>query len=101
MLRGMLERKVSDRLACGPSGSLEMKRCAFLASLDFNRVMVHGYVPEFQPPAMTSMTDVGNFDAEFTNEPAADSMVVSHMTQTMQEKTRFEGFTYQEDQRLK
>ena len=101
LLRGMLERKVSDRLGCGPGGALELKRTAFLAILDCNRVLQRGYEPEFKPPAAASMTDVRNFDTEFTSEVAADSMVVSNMTQTMQEKTKFEGFTYVNDNRLK
>jgi serum/glucocorticoid-regulated kinase 2 len=94
LLKGMLERKVSDRLGCGGGGATDMKRAAFFAPLDFHRVLALGYEPEFKPPAASSLTDVQNFDAEFTSEQAADSMVVSHMTGTMQEKTRFEGFTY-------
>lgn len=63
------------------------------------QVLAREYTPEFCPPAASSLTDVRNFDTEFTSEQAADSMVVSHMTATMQEKTRFDGFTYQ-DKRL-
>ncbi|RYE98396.1 MAG: hypothetical protein EOO41_02425 [Methanobacteriota archaeon] len=35
------------------------------------------------------------------NPPAADSMVVSHMSETMQEKAAFDGFTYKGDAKLK
>ena len=101
LLRGMLERKVSDRLGCGPTGASEMKRTPFFSSLDINRVMARGYDPEFRPPASTSQSDVRNFDTEFTNEQAADSLVVSRMTETMQQKSNFEGFTYENDNRLK
>ena len=73
----MLQRKVSDRLGCGPTGAMEMKRTLFFSSLDMNKVMAKGYDPEFLPPASTSQTDVRNFDTEFTNEQAADSLVVS------------------------
>jgi serum/glucocorticoid-regulated kinase 2 len=131
LLRGMLERKVSDRLGCGAGAAGDIKRSAFFVSLDFNKVrggaagtspdqpvafslftlfsrlplllsrqvLAREYTPEFCPPAASSLTDVRNFDTEFTSEQAADSMVVSHMTATMQEKTRFDGFTYQ-DKRL-
>ena len=58
------------------------------------------YEAEFKPPAATSATDVSNFDKEFTSETAADSMVVSHMSQTMQDKTKFEGFTYKGNEKL-
>ena len=100
LLKGMLERKVSDRLGCGAGGAVDMKRASFFASLDMNKVVARAYEPEFKPPAASSLTDVRNFDTEFTSEQAADSMVVSHMTATMQEKTRFDGFTY-EDNRMK
>ena len=97
----MLERKVSDRLGCGPTGANEMKRTHYLATLDFYRVMDRGYKAEFSPPASTSQTDVRNFDTEFTNEVAADSPMVSQMTETMQDKTAFVGFTFENDHRLK
>jgi Protein kinase C terminal domain len=101
LLRGMLERKVSDRLGCGPSGANEMKRTPFFSSLDINEVMRRAYEPEFRPPASTSQSDVRNFDTEFTNEVATDSLVVSRMTETMQQKSNFEGFTFENDTRLK
>ena len=101
LLRGMLERKVTDRLGCGPTGAMEMKRSLFLSTLDMSKVMRKGYDPEFRPPASTSPTDVRNFDTQFTNEQAADSLVVSRMTETMQQKSNFEGFTYENDNRLK
>ena len=101
LLRGMLQRKVSDRLGCGPTGAMELKRTPFFSVLDMNKVMAKGYDPEFLPPASTSQTDVRNFDTEFTNEQAADSLVVSRMTETMQQKSNFEGFTYENDKGLK
>lgn len=94
-LRGLLERKVSDRLGSGVTDADELKRSAFFRVLDFDRVMALGYEPEFKPPASKSESDVSNFDPEFTKEKAADSVVVSHMTETMQEKSNFENFTYQ------
>ena len=97
----MLQRKVSDRLGCGPTGAMELKRTPFFSVLDMNKVMAKGYDPEFLPPASTSQTDVRNFDTEFTNEQAADSLVVSRMTETMQQKSNFEGFTYENDKGLK
>jgi len=38
---------------------------------DFNKILQKAYDAEFIPPAATSMTDVRNFDKEFTSEPAA------------------------------
>ena len=41
---------------------------------DFNKILQKAYDAEFIPPAATSMTDVRNFDKEFTSEPAAGSL---------------------------
>ena len=97
----MLERKVADRVGCGPSGANEMKRKPFLALLDFNKVLSKSYKVSFVPPASTSQTDVRNFDKEFTDEFAADSPMVCQMTETMQEKSNFVGFTFENDHRMK
>jgi serum/glucocorticoid-regulated kinase 2 len=94
-LRGLLERRVAARLGSGPTGAEEVKRSSFFSSLDWVKVLAKEYTPEFRPPAASSDTDVRNFDAEFTSENAADSMVTTHMTETMEEKTKFEGFTFQ------
>lgn len=88
ILRGLLERRVAERL--GSNGALDIKSTAFFSALDFSKVIAKEYPPEFRPG-----TDVGNFDKEFTSEAPADSMVVQHMTETMQEKSKFEGFTYE------
>ena len=100
-LRGLLERKVSDRLGSGVTDADELKRSAFFRVLDFDGVMVHQYDAEFKPPAASSESDVSNFDPEFTKEAAADSLVVTSMSETLQEKTNFEGFTYQGNDAMK
>lgn len=100
ILRGLLERVVASRLGSGPGGAQDVKRSSFFRSLDWGRVLAREYTPEFRPPAATSESDVRNFDTEFTSERATDSMVTSHMTGTMQEKSKFEGFTYQGEQKL-
>lgn len=92
ILNKLLERKISDRL--GSRGGEEVQEVDFFANLDFSIVYERGYVPEFRPPEARSETDVRNFDREFTSEAAMDSLVVSNMTSTMQEKTAFEGFSY-------
>lgn len=94
-LRGLLERRVAARLGSGPTGAEEVKRSSFFGSLDWVKVLGREYTPEFRPPAASSESDVRNFDAEFTSENAADSMVTTHMSETMEEKAKFEGFTFQ------
>lgn len=92
ILTRLLERKVSRRL--GSNGMRELEETEFFSSLDFRVVEAKGYTPEFRPPEARSETDVRNFDREFTSEAAQDSLVVSAMTSTMQEKSNFQGFTY-------
>lgn len=100
LIRGLLDRRVATRTGSGPAGAEELRKSRFLAVLDFDKVMAHGYEAEFKPPAAASQTDVSNFDEEFTSETAADSMVVTHLSETMQEKTKFEGFTYKGEQKM-
>lgn len=96
ILRGLLQRKVEERLGSGPTGTEEVKESPFFKSLDFDRVMAKEYTPEFKPPQGRSETDATNFDAEFTTERACDSVVTSHMSETAKDKSNFEGFTYQD-----
>ena len=48
--------------------------------------------PPFKP-SVESVLDVANFDPDFTNEEAQDSVVEdSHLSETVQDQ--FKGFTY-------
>lgn len=96
ILRGLLQRKVEERLGSGPTGTEEIKSNAFFNSLDFDKVMKKEYTPEFKPPSGRNETDAQNFDAEFTNERALDSVVTTHMSAAAKDKTNFEGFTFQD-----
>jgi hypothetical protein len=100
LLRGLLERKISSRTGSGVTGAKELLRSNFFSVYEINRLMNKTYEAEFKPPQATSLTDVRNFDKEFTSEQAADSMVTSHMSATMVEKSNFEGFTYKGDAKI-
>lgn len=100
LLRGLLERRVASRVGSGPKDADELLKSRFLAVFEVERILSKSYEAEFRPPAATSITDVRNFDKEFTSEPAADSMVVTHMTETMAEKSNFEGFTFKGDHKI-
>lgn len=97
ILKGLLERKVADRLGSGPGDANELKATEFLSSLDFDVVYARGYTPEFIPPAKRDETDVSNFDSEFTEEKAVDSMVTFHLSSSQTETSNFKGFTYEGD----
>ena len=96
ILRGLLQRKVEERLGSGPGGTDDIKTNGFFGSLDFDKVFRKEYTPEFKPPSGRNDTDATNFDAEFTNERALDSVVTTHMSAAAKDKTNFEGFTFQD-----
>lgn len=101
ILRGLLERKVLSRLGSGPTDANELKKTRYFSVYDFSRINQKLYEAEFRPPISASPTDVRNFDKEFTSEPAADSVVErGHMSETMKEKTKFEAFTFQGENKL-
>ncbi|KAG7095137.1 hypothetical protein E1B28_005918 [Marasmius oreades] len=91
VMTGLLQRDPSKRL--GANGGEEIKRHPFFAKyIDWNRLLAKGYTPPFKP-AVESVLDVANFDPDFTNEEAQDSVVTgSALSQTVQEQ--FHGFTY-------
>ena len=94
IIGSMLQRKVEDRLGCGEEGAAEIKAHPFFAEpFSFEKVFNREYTPEFIPPNKDE-TDVSNFDAEFTNERAEDSVVQSNLSAADVEKTKFSGFTF-------
>lgn len=94
LIRGLLMRKIQERLGSGIGDAMELRNSKFMSTLDWDMVLEKAYEPEFRPPAMRGETDVRNFDAEFTRERAVDSVVTSHLTGTMAAKSDFENFTY-------
>ena len=93
LISGWLTRPVRERLGSERDGLERIKSEPFFGDLDWDMVLSKRYSPEFVPPCRNA-TDVGNFDAEFTVERPVDSVVVQQLSETAQEKTRFEGFTY-------
>jgi len=91
VMTGLLLRNPQNRL--GNHGGDEIKRHPFFARyIDWNRLMAKKIQPPFKP-SVESVLDVANFDSEFTNETAQDSVVEdSHLSETVQDK--FRGFTY-------
>lgn len=94
IIRKMLEKQVGRRLG-SVGGAAAIKNEPFFASLEMKRVMTKKYTPEFIPPRQKNDADARNFDTEFTDEKPAESLSVDVMTDTMQAKADFSGFTYQ------
>lgn len=101
LLSGMLQRDVTKRL--GYRGAEEIKSHPFFNGVDWNAVMERKVEPMFRPPAPANETDVRNFEAEFTDAPAVDSLDDKKdgpLSTTAAEKTHFEDFTYVGESRL-
>ncbi|KAL1918001.1 uncharacterized protein VTP21DRAFT_3267 [Calcarisporiella thermophila] len=90
LLQGLLTRDPTQRL--GTNGAHDIKRHPFFASIDWRKLMEKKVQPPFKPSVQNPM-DTSNFDDEFTNEPAFDSVADdSHLSETVQ--AQFQGFTY-------
>lgn len=91
VMTGLLQRDPSKRL--GANGAEEIKKHPFFAKyIDWNRLLTKRYPPPFKP-SVESVLDVANFDTDFTNEEAQDSVVTdSALSETVQDQ--FRGFTY-------
>ncbi|THV05146.1 Pkinase-domain-containing protein [Dendrothele bispora CBS 962.96] len=91
VMTGLLQRDPHKRL--GANGSEDIKRHPFFAKyIDWNRLLGKKYTPPFKP-SVESVLDVANFDPDFTNEEAQDSVVTdSALSETVQDQ--FRGFTY-------
>ena len=68
------------------------------APLNWGDVYNKRTAPEFSPNAGKGAdydgSDATHFDEEFTNEKAIDSVVSGQLSATMQEQSKFEGFTF-------
>ncbi|KAF9042901.1 kinase-like domain-containing protein [Panaeolus papilionaceus] len=91
VMTGLLQRDPSRRL--GANGGEEIKRHPFFAKyIDWNKLLAKKIQPPFKP-SVESVLDVANFDPDFTNEEAQDSVVTdSALSETVQDQ--FRGFTY-------
>jgi len=69
----------------------------FFGMYNWEDVYEGKYIPDFVPPKKRRSTDVDNFDDEFTAQLAEDSVVEQELTETQEELSNFEGFTYQGD----
>ena len=111
LVTGMLQRKVEDRLGSGTGDAgdaaeimghpyFDFADDTGKDKLDWDAIMRKEVAPEFKPPNRHGAADTSNFDAEFTNERPEDSVVVSNLSETQVEKSKFDGFTFQGESAL-
>jgi len=91
VMTGLLQRDPTRRL--GVNGGEEIKRHPFFSKyVHWNQLLAKKIQPPFKP-SVESVLDVANFDPDFTNEEAQDSVVTdSALSETVQDQ--FRGFTY-------
>lgn len=96
-LNGLLQRKVESRLGSQRDAE-EIKEHPWFSDLEWDKVFNKEYTPEFVPKANKGQqydgSDAKFFDEEFTAEKAIDSVVQTSLSSTMQEKSKFDGFTF-------
>lgn len=97
IIKRLLTRDVNKRL--GSRGAGDVKAEPFLAAFEMKKVIQKKYTPEFIPPKQKHDGDVRNFDKEFTGEQTGDSVATTVMTDTMLDKTKFDGFTFDESKK--
>lgn len=75
LIVGLLTFDPAERL--GSRGAAEIRRHPFFAGFDWEALRRREVEPPWRPVVRDEL-DVGNFDAEFTNEPVIDSVCTNH-----------------------
>jgi serine/threonine protein kinase len=82
-ITGLLSKEPEQRF-----GFEQIKTHAFFQGMDFDKVLKREYQPSFVP-VIPNETALGNFDSEFTSEPAQDSLAAPIIG-----ISAFNGFSY-------
>lgn len=90
LLRMLFKRNPTNRLGSGQDGVEEIKRHAFFASIDWNKLLRKEIDPPFKPAA-TRAEDAFYFDSEFTSRTPRDSPGVPASAAAQQ---LFRGFSF-------
>eukprot|EP00055_Hartaetosiga_balthica_P002455 m.4028 g.4028 ORF g.4028 m.4028 type:complete len:652 (+) comp2160_c0_seq1:76-2031(+) len=91
ILSGLLKKRVSSRLGCGPSGQDDLRKHEFFADINWERLRKLELKPPFMPKQSKDLAS--NFDSEFTSAdvnftPATDELI-KQIDQAV-----FDGFDY-------
>ncbi|PNP48100.1 hypothetical protein TGAMA5MH_00757 [Trichoderma gamsii] len=90
LLTKLLDRDPTKRL--GVNGSTEIKSHPFFHGIDWKKLLQRKYEPTFKPHVANAL-DTINFDKQFTDEPAQDSLPDDFvLSKTMQDQ--FVNFSY-------
>ncbi|GAA6008288.1 hypothetical protein JCM10207_000074 [Rhodosporidiobolus poonsookiae] len=90
-LQKLLTKNPSHRLGAGEADAAEIKSHQFFQGVNWDDVY-NKRIPSPFYPAITSATDISNFDSEFTSEQPTLTPV--HSTLSAQDQGEFQGFSY-------
>jgi len=93
LIEGLLVRDPLRRVGSGPGDIKELEKAPFFSTISFNKVFNKEYTPIYKPN-VGGETDVANFDPQFTQEAAIDSVVDA--SALAGSGNQFEGFTYED-----
>lgn len=100
LLRVLLERTPHRRVGYGPDDAEQLRKHAFFAHIDWKALDAKTIKPPYKP-YVSSPEDCRNIDKMFTEENAKETPVDENgLTGTLKKKTKFEGFTYDNETQL-
>ncbi|KAK0411710.1 hypothetical protein QR680_005798 [Steinernema hermaphroditum] len=99
LLSGLLVKDPNMRLGGGREDAVEVKKAAFFAPIDWDKLYRKEIDPPFKPQ-ISSMTDTSYFDQEFTSEHVALTPPPAGQLDTVQEvdedmQSNFHQFSFQ------
>ncbi|KAL4442289.1 hypothetical protein ABPG74_005630 [Tetrahymena malaccensis] len=97
-IRGLLQKDVKKRL--GYNGFHELKKHAFFADFDWDKLERQEIEPQFKPP-LRSQVDLQNFNPRLVKNTMTDLGVKDNKPQLKEEiESQFRGFTFVKDDHL-
>mmetsp|Transcript_25292 Transcript_25292/g.66127 ORF Transcript_25292/g.66127 Transcript_25292/m.66127 type:complete len:345 (-) Transcript_25292:1392-2426(-) len=67
ILRGLMCKRISERIGCGPNGERDIKQHPFFAPINWEMLESREIPPPFKP-TIKGKNDTDNFDSDFTRE---------------------------------
>ena len=95
----LLERNPEKRLGCKNSDADDIKSHPFFRQINWTDLNDKKIKPPYKP-FVTGAEDTRNIDALFTNEKLSETPD-GVMTYSVKQKTKFKGFTYNQEDILK
>ena len=93
LLQKLLERDPSKRLGSSEEDALELKRHAWFAKIDWEKLMKKEIEAPVKP-YVQGPEDTRNIDKMFTNEAPTETPTVNTLTGNAKNDNHFEQFTY-------